>query len=99
MIKASCDAFTPATGRRTHNGLCERLATGTVSGLRKGHPEPLGLRQGVRGDKPRIAGSPVKVDRLNAASDPSEPIEAERLKARRDALHRELMMLMGANMR
>ncbi len=41
----------------------------------------------------------LKVDRLNAASDPAEPMEAERLKARRDALHRELMMLMGANMR
>jgi len=41
----------------------------------------------------------LKVDRLNAASDPTEPIEAERLKARRDALHRELMVLMGTNMR
>jgi len=41
----------------------------------------------------------LKVDRLNAESDPTEPIEAEMLKARRDALHRELMMLMGANMR
>ncbi len=41
----------------------------------------------------------LKVDRLNSASDPTEPIEAERLKARRDALQRELMMLMGANMR
>ena len=41
----------------------------------------------------------LKVDRLNAESDPVEPIEAERFKARRDALHCELMMLMGANMR
>jgi len=41
----------------------------------------------------------LKVDRLNAESDPTEPIEAERLKARRDALRYELMMLMGANMR
>ena len=41
----------------------------------------------------------LKVDRLNAESDPTEPTEAERLKARRDALRYELMMLMGANMR
>ena len=41
----------------------------------------------------------LKVDRLNSASDPTEPVEADSLKARRDALQQELMMLMGANMR
>ena len=41
----------------------------------------------------------LKVDRLNSQADPAEPGEAEQLKSRRNALRRELMMLMGANLR
>jgi uncharacterized protein YdcH (DUF465 family) len=41
----------------------------------------------------------LKLDRLNADVDPAEPGEVERLRSRRNALRRELSMLMGANLR
>ena len=41
----------------------------------------------------------LKLDRLNADADPAEPGEVERLRSRRNALRRELSMLMGANLR
>lgn len=58
-----------------------------------------GVDKGFEATSHELQEVQLKVDRLNTESDPVEPIEAERIKARRDALHRELMMLMGANMR
>ena len=58
-----------------------------------------GIDKGFEATSHELQQVQLKVDRLNAESDPTEPIEAEKIKARRDALQRELMMLMGANMR
>lgn len=41
----------------------------------------------------------LKLDKLNADADPADPNQVEQLKSRRNALYRELGMLMGANLR
>ncbi len=58
-----------------------------------------GSDKGFEATSHELQEAELKVDRLNVQSDPTEPIEAEMLKARRDALRRELALLMGANLR
>lgn len=58
-----------------------------------------GVDKGFEATSHELQQVELKLDKLNAAADPADPDEVDRLKSRRDALSRELGMFMGANMR
>ena len=58
-----------------------------------------GVDKGFEATSHELQQVELKLDRLNAGVDPADPNEVDRLKSRRDALSRELGMLMGSNLR
>lgn len=58
-----------------------------------------GLDKGFEATSHELHQLELQLDRLTAGTDPADPSEIDQLKSRRDALYRELGMLMGTNMR
>jgi hypothetical protein len=58
-----------------------------------------GLDKGFEATSHELHQLELKLDKLNAGTDPADPNEIDLLQSRRDALYRELGMLMGTNMR
>lgn len=58
-----------------------------------------GMDKGFEATSHELHQLELKLDKLNADADPADPNQVEQLKSRRNALYRELGMLMGANLR